>query len=149
MQNLAWNRFLCENLDATRKLAASLFLTMKKEGKNILLLKGNLGSGKTTFCQEILRISGAKGPFTSPTFVIIKKYDLKENKFFRSAYHIDCYRIGEKDILELGWKEIIADKKNLVLVEWPEKIQTIWPEQFMKIDLKILNEKGREIIREK
>jgi tRNA threonylcarbamoyladenosine biosynthesis protein TsaE len=77
----------------------------------------------------------------------MKKYDLKAKAgFFQTIYHLDCYRIGEKDLLELGWEEIIADPKNLVLVEWPEKIQKIWPKKYLKIAFRVRGEKEREIV---
>lgn len=140
-------KIICENLLATQRLAKEILLMMKKEKQNVLLLEGDLGTGKTTFCQEVLRLSGLEGPFTSPTFVIMKKYDLKnKSNFFQTVYHIDCYRIGEKDLLDLGWKEIITDKKNLVLVEWPERIKKIWPERYEKINFKIVGPESREVV---
>ncbi len=120
----------------------------KLGNKNIILLKGELGSGKTTFAQGVLKFLGAQGPFTSPTFVIMKKYNLKfkiKNLKLTNVYHLDCYRVGAKDVLELGWEEIIRDKNNLVLVEWPEKIKSILPEKYLQLEFKILGENEREI----
>lgn len=121
---------------------------MNLENMNVMALKGELGAGKTTFSQGVLNALGAEGPFTSPTFVIMKKYDLGDagNQGFQHVYHLDCYRVGERDVLELGWQEIISDPQNLVLVEWPEKIQGILPKKYWRIDFKILDEQKREVL---
>ena len=108
------------------------------KGQNVILLKGELGAGKTTFAQGVLRALEAEGPFTSPTFVIMKKYDLKKQDF-QAAYHIDCYRVGSIDLQELGWEEIIKDPNNLVLVEWPEMIIDIIPSQHVLVEIEILD----------
>ena len=141
--------YLSNNSDETRALARELLRNLK--GVKVILLRGELGAGKTTFAQSVLDIMGAEGPFTSPTFVIMKKYDLKNSKFeirnskFTQAYHFDCYRVGAQDILDLGWQEIIANPKNLVLVEWPERIAEIWPPHFLKIAFYIQDEERRRI----
>ncbi|MEA1925932.1 MAG: tRNA (adenosine(37)-N6)-threonylcarbamoyltransferase complex ATPase subunit type 1 TsaE [Patescibacteria group bacterium] len=111
---------------------------------NVVLLRGELGAGKTTFAQGILKAFGAEEPFTSPTFVIMKKYDIKHEKF-ENVYHFDCYRVNSYDIEDLGWKEIISNKKNCVLVEWPEKIWDIIPEKYCLIDLSIIDKDKRKI----
>lgn len=118
---------------------------------NVIFLKGELGTGKTTFAQGILTALGAQGPFTSPTFVIMKVYRFSSEKFkvksskFRNIYHFDCYRVGPEDILEIGWEEIIANPKNLVLVEWPERIKKIWPKKFIQIDIQIHENNTRKL----
>ena len=137
---------ILKNVEDTKKFAEE-FLQMVLDGdreRNVVLLQGELGAGKTTFSQFVLEYLSAEGPFTSPTFVIMKKYELKDDKKQRndghyhttiyssveSIYHLDCYRVDEESVLDLGWEEIIADKNNLVLVEWPEKIKNIWPKKY-------------------
>lgn len=137
---------ITKNVEETQLLAEKILKEIEKEKINVIFLQGNLGAGKTTFCQEILRLVGAEEPFTSPTFVIMKKYELKnKQEEFQAVFHIDCYRIGENDMLDLGWQEIIEDEKNLVLVEWPEKIQKIWPKKYLKLTFQMLGEKERKI----
>jgi len=89
-------------------------------GSLTICLSGDLGAGKTTFTQGLLKGLKVKGPYTSPTFVIMKKY--KNNIF-----HLDAYRVKDKDILNLGWEEIITDPKNIVIVEWADRIKKIIP----------------------
>jgi len=113
-------------------------------GAVILALKGNLGSGKTTFTQGFLRGLGVKKKITSPTFVIFKCYKLsplakasggRRVKNFKFVYHVDCYRIKKsQDLLILGIKEIFDNPKNIVLIEWPERISKILPKE--RINLK-------------
>ncbi len=124
---------------ALGKLLAQELLIEKKTAKKgqVVCLFGDLGSGKTTFTQGLLKGLGAKGPYTSPTFVIMKKYN--------SIYHIDAYRVEAPDILSLGWKEIVADKDNIVIVEWAERIKKIIPRNFLSIRFKWLDEDRREI----
>jgi len=102
----------------------------------IIALKGNLGSGKTTFVQGFLRGLGVKKKITSPTFVIAKRYTLHATRY-KSVYHIDCYRIRKsQELLILGIKEIFDNPKNIVLIEWPERIKNILPKEKITINFK-------------
>jgi|SRR3989344_1010719 len=90
-------------------------------------LYGDLGSGKTTFMKYLAESFGITETIQSPTFVIEKIYEL-QNKKFRHLIHIDAYRIEkEEEMLNLGWSGIISDPKNLICVEWPERIKGIMP----------------------
>jgi len=132
-----------KNLQDTKRFAEEFLSEVLRgdEERNVILLQGELGTGKTTFSQFLLGKIGAKGPFTSPTFVIMKKYELRRRASqlsqklrspasqLKNIYHLDCCRVDEESVLDLGWEEIVGDKRNLVLVEWPEKIKQIWPEK--------------------
>ncbi len=99
----------------------------------IFALKGDLGSGKTTFTQGFLRGLGVRARVNSPTFVLMKRFRLK-NKRFKNVYHLDCYRVKRpKELLSLGLKGIFDDPKNLVLIEWPERISKILPRGILRI----------------
>lgn len=139
---------LSKNLEDTSKFAQD-FVENLGQGENLVLLQGNLGAGKTCFSQAVLGYLGAEGPFTSPTFAIMKDYqvDFKNKKgiYFKKVYHLDCYRINGDALLDLGWADIIKNKENLILVEWPEKIDKILPEKYVKINFKVLGESEREI----
>lgn len=111
-------KFITTSAKQTQKLGELLAQELK--GGQIICLSGDLGSGKTTFTQGLLKGLKIAGPYTSPTFVIMKKY--KNNIF-----HFDAYRVGAKDILNLGWEEIIANKNNVVIVEWADRIKKIIP----------------------
>ncbi|MDP1883893.1 MAG: tRNA (adenosine(37)-N6)-threonylcarbamoyltransferase complex ATPase subunit type 1 TsaE [Candidatus Moranbacteria bacterium] len=143
--------FLAMEIEDGRKSSVLVSLVRPKmsdlEEALVLCLEGDLGAGKTTFTQGLLQRLRAEGPYTSPTFLIMKEYDLQETKEFkiRNIYHIDAYRVGERDVLDLGWEEIIADPKNVVIVEWPEKISRILPENSIRIKFEWLDENRRKI----
>lgn len=115
------------------------------EGAVVIALSGDLGSGKTTLTQTIGKQLGIKNKIISPTFVIMKKYPLK-NKKFKELIHIDTYRLEKKeDIIHLGWEKIISENGNLVIVEWPELIEELIPQNAIKIKLVHIDEKTRGI----
>ncbi len=134
-----------KNLQDTKQFAKEFLVEVRspasyldgKADRNVILLQGELGTGKTTFSQFLLEAIGAEGPFTSPTFVIMKKYELRGRASqLKNVYHLDCYRVDEESVLDLGWEEIIADKNNLILVEWPERIKKIWPKKYWLLKFK-------------
>lgn len=95
----------------------------------IIGLTGDLGSGKTTFIQGFLKELGVKQRITSPTFVIFKRYEIKDKKY-KNVYHIDCYRLNKpEEILKLDFKEIIDNPENIVLIEWAEKLKKVLPKK--------------------
>jgi len=74
----------------------------------------------------------------------MRKYNLK-NKEFINFYHLDCYRVEKKDINLLDFKKIISEPKNIIVIEWAEKIKRFLPKNAIFISFKIINEKEREI----
>lgn len=111
----------------------------------VIALKGNLGSGKTTFLKGLAKGLGIKEKILSPTFIIIKKFNVKKLKF-KNFYHIDCYRIhNTREILSLGFKEIIENPYNIVAIEWAERIKKIIPKNTVWIIFEILDKNERKI----
>jgi tRNA threonylcarbamoyladenosine biosynthesis protein TsaE len=132
----------------TRELGKKLAGKIKRD--SIFALKGDLGIGKTTFTQGLLKGLGAKGPYTSPTFVVIKhyksKFKVQSSKFkFFDVYHVDAYRVTAKDILNLGWREMIDQKNNIIIIEWADRIKKIIPRGAIWIKFKWLDENKRKI----
>ena len=113
------------------KIIASDFISNLKPNKSratVIGLYGDLGSGKTTFTQLVAEAIGISEKVASPTFVIEKIYELS-NQNFSHLIHIDAYRIEKsEEILKLGWQQIVSDPKNLILIEWPQRISDIMPE---------------------
>ena len=95
------------------------------DSSTVVGLYGDLGSGKTAFVQQIAKALGARGSVQSPTFVIMKLYEIKLKAVpWKKLVHIDAYRLERAEDLEaLRFEEIIADKNNLVIVEWPEQVE--------------------------
>jgi tRNA threonylcarbamoyladenosine biosynthesis protein TsaE len=121
-----------KNLKETEQIARNFLekiLQVKKSHKGALVvgLVGDLGAGKTAFTQAIAKYLGIKSKLSSPTFVIMKKYPLK-NKKYDFLFHLDAYRLkNEKELLYLGWEEIINDGENIVFIEWPENVSKVMP----------------------
>ncbi|NQU82710.1 MAG: tRNA (adenosine(37)-N6)-threonylcarbamoyltransferase complex ATPase subunit type 1 TsaE [Parcubacteria group bacterium] len=135
-----------ETQDLGKKFAGEILQKQQKEpirGAVVLALKGELGSGKTTFLQGFAKGLGIEEKILSPTYVILKKFEISKQSNF---YHIDCYRIeNEKDILELGFNEIISNPKNIIAIEWPERIKNVLPRNTLWLDFEFIDNNKREI----
>lgn len=120
-------------------------LEPKSEGATVVGLYGELGAGKTFFTQCLAKQLGVEDNVVSPTFVIEKIYELKVQKFSH-LIHIDAYRLeSSSELLNLGWQKIISDPKNLILIEWPERVKDIMPEHIKVMIKHLENETAREI----
>ena len=128
------------------KIAKEVLTSLKqKDNATVVALSGDLGAGKTTLSQAIARELGVKENVVSPTFVIMKIYEL-EGQNWKHLIHIDAYRLeSSQELLKLGWNEIIADPQNLVLIEWPEKVGDIIPEDSHRVTLAHKGEDIRSI----
>lgn len=136
-------KFISNSVQETQDIA--LYISSKIEKSQVICFQGNLGAGKTTFIQSVLNFFKAEKPYTSPTFVIMKKY-LVENEFIETIYHIDAYRIDSLALKELGWEELVQTPKTLILLEWPEKVSEIIPKNAQYVDIKWISENSREIV---
>jgi len=122
-----------------------------RSGAMAVVLRGDLGAGKTTFAQGFAKGLGVKEPVKSPTFVILKKYDISKRKIkttrFWHFYHLDCYRLkNTQDARSLGLAEILKNPANLVLIEWPERIKNILSKkQIIAIKFSYIDETSRKI----
>ena len=134
--------FISTGPTQTRKIGENLAKKSLKTPKNkktlVFGLVGDLGGGKTTFLQGFAKGLGIKEKILSPTFVLIRRYD----KF----YHIDCYRIQKpKELLDIGFKEIISGPGNIVAIEWSDKIEKILPKTAIMIRFIFVEENTRKI----
>jgi tRNA threonylcarbamoyladenosine biosynthesis protein TsaE len=122
------------------------FARVLKPGAVIALI-GDLGSGKTTFTQFVAKELGASAVVNSPTFLIQKEYMLKNDRGIDILYHLDLYRLAsEKEVEEVGLKEILLDKKAMTFIEWPEKASGLLPQDTHFLTFTYLNETTREIV---
>lgn len=137
---------ITHSAEETRMFAGKFARRVKP--KSVIALYGDLGAGKTTFAQGFLSALGADEPYISPTFVIMKQYELPESKNdIRRVYHVDAYRIDDSsDIEKLGFEEWFTDPAGLVLVEWPEKLGRLLPVDVKKISLVWISDTEREIM---
>jgi len=127
-----------ETKKLAEKFAKEILKSRSKKKSFVIGLEGKLGGGKTTFIQGFAKGLGIKEKILSPTFVIMKK--------FNNFYHIDCYRVQKpKELLDLGFKEIVSNPKNIIAIEWAEKIKRIMPENTLWIQFEFVDEKTRKI----
>ena len=118
---------------------------IKKDEASLVILSGELGAGKTALSKEIAKYLGVKEKIISPTFVIMKIYKTKD-KNFKKLIHIDAYRLSKSnELLILGWEEIMKDKNNLILVEWPENVPECTAFPLCSIEIIHINEDTRNL----
>ena len=140
---------ISHSAEETQKVAADLAVEIlhQKPGQTavVLALQGDLGAGKTTFLQGFAKALGITEKVNSPTFVLMKRFKISDIRF-KNFYHIDCYRIeSEKDLLHLGFKEIISNPQNIVAIEWSERVKKILPKKVVTINFKHGKESERSI----
>jgi len=141
--------FLTKGPSQTKKigeiLAKDILKTEFQKTAFVMGLEGELGSGKTTFLQGFAKGLKIKEKILSPTFTIIKKFPIF-NSQFSNFFHIDCYRLKkEKELLALGFKEIISDPRNIVAIEWADKAKKTLPKKVILLKFKFLNKNIRKI----
>ncbi len=119
-------------------------LVPKKDEATIVGLYGNLGAGKTTFTQSVARALGISEDVTSPTFVIEKIYDTKHS-VFKKMIHIDAYRLEHgRELSVLNFESLLDSPHNLILIEWPENVKEVLPEDHYKIYCTFVDQNSRE-----
>ena len=141
-------KIISKSLQDTENIAGEFLKKISMgayEGALIVGLYGDLGSGKTTFTKSVAKFLGITEDITSPTYVIEKVYPI-EYKDFNKLIHIDAYRLDlSKELISLGWNTIAHEPQNIILIEWPERVADILPENHIKINFKFLSENEREI----
>lgn len=134
-----------ENLKQIAKEIIDEVSLIRKDKASLVILSGELGAGKTALSKEIAKYLGVKDKIISPTFVIMKIYKTKD-KNFKKLIHIDAYRLSKSnELLVLGWAEIMKDKGNLILVEWPENVPECTASPLCSIEIIHINEDTRSL----
>lgn len=140
MKGKTWN--ITERSDlkkATLELIEGLY-SETKSGASVLALYGDLGAGKTTFTQTLGEMLGIKEDITSPTFVIMKRYQTT-NESFRSLIHIDAYRLNSPEELSvLGFQGWLNEERALVVIEWADKVESLLPQTITRLQFTLEND---------
>ncbi len=133
-------KILLKSAHATKAYAGRLAVDVvrktvpQRETATVIGFVGELGSGKTTFVQGFAKKLCVKERLSSPTFLIFRSYRIPISRFatvtrrFTRLYHVDLYRLhSAKDLAPLGFREILKNPENIVLIEWADKIKKILP----------------------
>lgn len=156
------DKFLTKSAQRTQRLGFALAQKILQNAPQkravVLALQGDLGAGKTTFIQGFAKGLGVKEKITSPTFVLMKKFQIPKSKcqtkskvqnpkkIFQFFYHFDCYRLQKpEDVLALGFSEIIANPQNIVAIEWSEHIKNVLPKDCHHLYFEFVGKNERKI----
>ena len=113
---------------------------LKNVNRGVILITGEVGTGKTTLIKEYCKLIGVEEIVNSPTYTLINEYQNKSGKIV----HMDLYRVEDiKEINELGLFEYLD--KNIVIIEWPEIILKMIDVKYSLINITFINEKERKL----
>ena len=125
-------------LDDVEHVAKELITNLSSK---VLLFNGTMGVGKTTLIKAIVKELGSNDEVSSPTFSIVNEYELINDVI----YHFDLYRINDlEEAYNFGIEDYLYNN-NWVIIEWPDIIETILPNQFDRIDIVLKSENERKL----
>lgn len=128
------------DLDGIRPIALDLLERLKTG--SIVVLVGEMGAGKTTFTQSVLRAMGIEDLEGSPTYSLINEY---ESPYFGKVYHMDLYRLDSlEEALDIGIEELLY-QNVICFIEWPEKIKELLPDNTIWVYLRANEDLSRII----
>ncbi len=111
--------------------AAREFLR-QTQGVTVYAFYGRMGAGKTTFISAVCSVLGVGDDVASPTFTIVNEYRASDGT---PVFHFDFYRIEKlSEVLDIGYEEYL-DSGGLCLMEWPEKIEELLPEDVLRVSI--------------
>lgn len=109
-------------------------------GRNVVAFFAPMGAGKTTLISTLMETLGSEDIVTSPTFALVNQYYTAKRK---PVYHFDFYRINTiGEAFDMGYEEYFYSG-DLCLVEWPEKVEPLLPEDTMVVKIEIVDENTR------
>lgn len=133
--------FVCKTSKETKSLGQKVAESLS--GDELLLLTGDLGSGKTTFTQGLAKGLGIEEDVVSPTYVFLRSYTGKRLKL----YHVDLYRLKEKaELGRLDLEDIKHRSDTIIVVEWPEFFPEIKKRKVIEIFFEI-NKDGSHLLK--
>ncbi|MCP3968619.1 MAG: tRNA (adenosine(37)-N6)-threonylcarbamoyltransferase complex ATPase subunit type 1 TsaE [Lentisphaerae bacterium] len=142
MNTLQNKTFSTSSVEATEEFAAKLAAETKPG--TVIALHGNLGAGKTVFSRGFARGLNITEPVSSPTYTIIQEYPLTQGGWL---FHLDLYRIEDENAaLAFGVDEYLSEDQAFILVEWPERIQDLLPEETVHINIIHTGDETRDIV---
>lgn len=139
--------FISESAEQTREIGRNFASRIFPRSEAVVIaLEGELGSGKTTFVKGLAEGLGINNKVKSPSFIIMRRYNILSNNSFVNFFHIDCYRIVEKkELLELGWDSLVKDPRSIAVLEWAGRVKDILPPCSIWANFSFLEENKRGI----
>lgn len=130
-----------ETFDFARSYAKKLL------GGEVIGLIGELGAGKTVFTKGLAAGLGVKENVNSPTFVLMKIYEIRDPRsIIRNLIHIDAYRLAKPEELSaIGAPEYFGRPDTVAIIEWADKIRSVLPDKFVLITIMAKDKKHRKI----
>jgi tRNA threonylcarbamoyladenosine biosynthesis protein TsaE len=131
------------NIKSTAELpkVASALLDFA-QGEKFFVFEGEMAAGKTTFIKSLCQVLGVNEVVSSPTFSIVNEYHSPDD----IIYHFDFYRLKNlNEAYDIGYEEYFYSK-HYCLVEWPQKVTELLPEQYIKVELSIINDQERDFV---
>lgn len=132
----------CFLADESQQIALAKSVARHLKSSFVMLLKGDLGAGKTTFARAFIQASGFDGVVKSPTYTLVEPYPISHN---RMCYHFDLYRLADPEELEFTGARDYFNDNDVCLVEWPEKAEGYLPTADWVCEFSYLNE-GRDLV---
>ena len=127
MQDTTFEINNIEELSQVSDLLISL-----RDKSNIIAFYGNMGAGKTTLIKNLCAKLGVQDEVNSPTFALVNEY---QTDTFDSIFHFDFYRIKSlEEVFDIGYEDYFYGG-SLCLLEWPELIDPLMPEHFIKVEI--------------
>jgi tRNA threonylcarbamoyladenosine biosynthesis protein TsaE len=109
---------------------------------DVLCLRGDLGTGKTTFTRALVTSMGSPAPVSSPTFTLVHEY--KGGRL--PVWHVDAYRLRSADeTVDIGLDEVFLIGEGIVVIEWPERIEAALPVDYLDIAIRDTGGDTREV----
>ena len=109
------------------------------DGRSVVVFRAGMGAGKTTLISRIVALLGAEDTVTSPTFALVNQYEGIQHRI----YHFDFYRIERvEEVFDFGYEEYFYSG-DLCLVEWPEKIEALIPDDAMVVSIEVGDDEER------
>lgn len=130
---------LVDSLDGLQEVAEAVIESL--DGRNVVAFCGAMGAGKTTLISAIMEYLGSEDNVTSPTFALVNQYGTSSGEV---VYHFDFYRINRiEEVFDMGYEEYFYSG-DLCLIEWPELIEDLLPEDAMVVKIEVFSPTERK-----
>ena len=130
-----------DSLDGLREVAEAVITSL--DDRNVVAFCGSMGAGKTTLISAIMEYLGSADTVTSPTFALVNQYSTASED---TVYHFDFYRINRiEEVFDMGYEEYFYSG-DLCLIEWPELIEELLPDNAMVVRIEVLSPTSRRFL---